>query len=158
MQRADSSGLGSRLFGGRHFSTLPVQTPQDRVQQLAGAAHKRLALRVFIGARRFAHHQQVGLPVADTKHRLGACLVQAAQGAGPHGGGEFVPGRRSRGRCHGHGQPRCRALARQPPSRQPQIDAQRIQIGLRLHHFADGADRAARRSLRHTQATGADSA
>ena len=57
-----SSGLGSRLSGGRHFRTFAMKTssrakPSARiidVEQLARAADERFALPVLLHARRFA--------------------------------------------------------------------------------------------------------
>src|SRR5262245_33028526 len=44
----------------------------DLRQQLAGAADERLALDVFVAARRLADEHQVGVRIADTEHDLRA--------------------------------------------------------------------------------------
>ena len=52
------------------------------VEQLPGAAHERLALLIFVRARRFADEHQVGLRIADSENNLlAALLVQSAAGA-----------------------------------------------------------------------------
>ncbi len=52
------------------------------VEQLSGAAHEGLALRVFVGAGAFAHEHQVGARIAHAEDDLlAALLVQFAAGA-----------------------------------------------------------------------------
>ena len=52
------------------------------VQQLAGAAHEGLALRVFVGTRAFAHEHQVGIWITHAEDDLLASLfVQLAASA-----------------------------------------------------------------------------
>ena len=67
----------------------------DLRQQLPGAADERLALDVFVGARRLAHEHQVGVRVADAEHDLLAPeRVQLAAGA--VGADVVADGRRAR--------------------------------------------------------------
>ncbi len=54
---------------------------QHEIEQLARRADERLALPILLGPRRLADDHQVGLPVADAEHRLGAGLAQRAAAA-----------------------------------------------------------------------------
>src|SRR5208282_2631801 len=52
------------------------------VEQLSGASHKGLTLRVFIGARALAHKHQLRLRIANSEHNLfPSLLVEHAAGA-----------------------------------------------------------------------------
>ena len=52
----------------------------DIGEQLAGAAHERLATHVLIGARRFTDKHQVGMRVADAENDIMAKRVKLAAG------------------------------------------------------------------------------
>ena len=52
---------------------------QDLVEQLAGAAHERLALAVLVGAGRLADHHQVGALVAGAQDGVDALPVDGHQ-------------------------------------------------------------------------------
>ena len=81
-----SSGCGSRLPGGRDWSTLVMKTSsraspissEQLVQQLPGPADERQALLVLVHAGRLAHEHQVGVRVARSEHHLGAALEERA--------------------------------------------------------------------------------
>jgi hypothetical protein len=53
----------------------------DLVQELACPADKRPALRIFIGARGFAHEHDAGIGIAFTRHGVGPRRAQAALAA-----------------------------------------------------------------------------
>ena len=63
---------------------LEAHGEQHGVQQLAGAAHERLALPVFVRTRSFADKHPRCRRVADAENRLGAGFMQAAFSAGAH--------------------------------------------------------------------------
>ncbi|MNC84976.1 hypothetical protein D3C83_05460 [compost metagenome] len=66
------------------LSALQPDRRQHAVEQLAGLAHERLALRVLVRAGTLAHEQPVGVLVADAEHGLVALRVQRAIGAARH--------------------------------------------------------------------------
>ena len=68
----------------------------DLREQLPGAANKRLALLVFVGARAFPDEHQARGGVADAEHDVGSPRVQLAATAVAKLGAEFGQ-RRSRG-------------------------------------------------------------
>ncbi len=51
------------------------------VEQLSGAAHKGLALRVFVRARTLAHEHDARVRIAHAEDDVGASLAQLAAGA-----------------------------------------------------------------------------
>ena len=55
--------------------------PQHRIEQLARAPDKRLALTILFSPRGLADHQQLGVLVADAEHRLRTPAAQLAAGA-----------------------------------------------------------------------------
>src|SRR5215813_6890249 len=61
------------------------------VQQPAGLADERLALRILLGARAFTDEHPVGVLVADTEHGLVALLMQRTIRAGGHALLERLP-------------------------------------------------------------------
>ncbi len=73
-----SSAVGLRLPGGRHFKMLQIYTSlalhaaggDDLVEQLPGRADERLALLVFLFARRFADEAQVRIERARRRRRF----------------------------------------------------------------------------------------
>ena len=82
-----SSGCGSRLPGGRHFTTLAMYTSSrvrpmpsiSCVSSLPARPDERLALQVLLLARAFADEQQIRVGSTDTEHHLGAPRRELAE-------------------------------------------------------------------------------
>ena len=93
-QAAISSGSGSRLPGGRHFTTLVMKTssrcqpmePMSSVEQAAGGAHERPALLILVLAR---------VPRRRRRPRCPGSPPPARLGCGPRAGGSAVQARTS---------------------------------------------------------------
>ena len=83
VQVATSSGAGSRLFGGRHFTMFAMYTcsrfkpiPCDHlIEQFAGTANEWTALQIFVFAGAFADEHDLCIRIAFAKHRVFASLV-----------------------------------------------------------------------------------
>ena len=134
-QAAISSGSGSRLSGGRHFTTFVMKTSSRRQleraeelrQQVAGAADERPAEPVLVEARALADEDDLGVGAALARDGVRAGLVEPAAGAGadlrrdrpraPPGarrGSRRPSGGRGR-RCRGTVRRRRRGAARRAP-------------------------------------------
>ena len=107
-QAAISSGSGSRLSGGRHFTTLvmntsfaaPADVAEQALQQAAGATDERSALAVLVGTRALADEQDLGVGVALAGDGLRPRLVQPAAGADPDLGRDRLERRAALGGRH----------------------------------------------------------
>ena len=67
-----------------------ADTREERVQQLPGGAHERLALAILVEAGRLPHDHDVGRAGPDPRHGLGPRRVEAAFGAGADLGVELL--------------------------------------------------------------------
>ena len=90
-QAAISSGCGSRLSGGRHFTTFVMNTSsrcqpidcEQPDQEPAGAADERPALAVLVEPGSLADEHHFGVGVALARHGSRPRPGQAAAVAGP---------------------------------------------------------------------------
>ncbi len=103
---AISSGSGSRLPGGRHLTTLVMNTssrcqpmdPMSSVEQATGSTHERPALLVLVLAGPLAHEHHLGVRAPLTRHRVRPTGRQSTAGAAADLGGDGLERRRSVGR------------------------------------------------------------
>ena len=68
-----------------------VYGAQHLIQQLAGPAHKRFATPVFLGARRLANDQPVGIRITDTEDGLGSAFTERTARAAGDGCAQRFP-------------------------------------------------------------------
>jgi hypothetical protein len=71
--------------GDKHLLALQTHCLKHGIQQLTRSTHKRLALLIFIGTRRFADNHPMSLFIAYAKNRLGARAMENALSAAFHG-------------------------------------------------------------------------
>jgi hypothetical protein len=65
--------------GDEHVLAAQADHAQHLDQQVAGGAHERATLLVFVEARAFTDEHDVGLRSALARHSVGACLTQPTQ-------------------------------------------------------------------------------
>ena len=67
-----------------HILALKPDCLQDFCEQFSGATDERLALRVFVGARRLPDDHQIGPGVSHSKNRVYPGFIESDQGCRSH--------------------------------------------------------------------------
>ncbi len=57
------------------FIPRKIDCCENLVEQSAGPPHERFPFLVFVGARSFADHHQIGVRIADPRHWIDSCFV-----------------------------------------------------------------------------------